>query len=81
VERVFVHKFENLVNGLGQRGIAIGLAARFAGDFRVGVSINEDFALGVTVARTDAEKHEAGGGGVTGHFKTSQSGSNQNRPL
>ena len=48
VERVFVHKFENLVNGLGQGGIDVDLPARFAGDFRVGVGVNEDFALGVT---------------------------------
>jgi hypothetical protein len=46
VERVFVHKFENLVNGLGQGGVDVDLSARFAGDFRVGVSVNEDFALG-----------------------------------
>ena len=64
VERVLVHKFENEVDGLWQRGIDVGLSARFAGYFRVGVSINQDFALGETVARTDAKEHETGGGGI-----------------
>ena len=65
---MFVQKFENLVNGLGQGGVDVDLSARFARDFRVGVSLEEDFALGITVARTDAQEQETGGMGFRLQF-------------